>query len=227
VSLIDRFPAVRDQGQRGTDVAFASVAFLEFHLSGGSARTRRLSEQFLYWACKEIDGKPTREGTTLAAARQAMKMRGVCLNAAWRYEPLPIGRTEGQGPPPDRAIAEAKQARWPDAAEQSPANDVDAIRGHLDGGRPVVVVVLTFSNWDFPAVADTGEVGLPLPLSQPDGGYAVCLVGYELRPDAPGGGVFVFRNSWGKQWAKLSRYRAGYGTLFFEYLRQYAVEAYC
>ncbi len=41
VSLIGKFPAVRDQGQRGTCVALASVAFLEFHLSGGLAKTKR------------------------------------------------------------------------------------------------------------------------------------------------------------------------------------------
>ena len=87
--------------------------------------------------------------------------------------------------------------------------------------------VRTFSNWDIPSAADTGEINLPLPFSQPDGGHAICLVGYELRPNAPGGGVFLFRNSWGKTWAAKSRYKAGYGTLFFEYVRQHAVEAYC
>jgi hypothetical protein len=39
--------------------------------------------------------------------------------------------------------------------------------------------------------------------------------------------VFLFRNSWGKKWAAGNRHRAGYGTLFFEYVRQYAVDAYC
>jgi hypothetical protein len=43
---------------------------------------------------------------------------------------------------------------------------------------------------------------------------------------APGGGVFLLRNSWGKAWAAKSRYKSGYGTLFFEYVRQYDVEAY-
>jgi C1A family cysteine protease len=41
-----------------------------------------------------------------------------------------------------------------------------------------------------------------------------------------GGGVFLFRNSWGKSWAPRSRYGTGYGALFFEYVRQYAVSAY-
>jgi hypothetical protein len=207
-------------------VAFASVALLEFRLSGGSAKTKRRSEQFLYWACKEIDGFPTYEGTTLAAARKAMKTRGVCLNATWKYEPLPIGPGEAQGPPPARAIGEARLARWADTTVLRSAGDVDAIRSHLDQGRPVVLSVLTFPNWFYPTVAITGDIPLPLPLSSPDGGHAICLVGYELRSAAPGDGAFVFRNSWGKSWARGSRYRAGYGTIPFEYVRQYALEAY-
>ena len=83
-------------GPARTCVAFASVAFLEFHLSAGSAKTKRRSEQFLYWACKEIDGMPPQQGTTLAAARKAMKTRGVCLNATWKYEPLPMARPRGR-----------------------------------------------------------------------------------------------------------------------------------
>ena len=155
-----------------------------------------------------------------------MKTRVVCRHATWKYEPLPIGPTEGQGPPPDTAVAEAKRTRWSKAAEQSPPGDVDTLRGDLDEGRPVVLGVLTFSEWDLPAVAETGEIILPALLSPPDGGHAICLVGYELRPNAPGGGVFLFRNSWSKSWASRSRYRAGYGTLFFEYVRQYTLEAY-
>jgi C1A family cysteine protease len=125
-----------------------------------------------------------------------------------------------------KAVAVAKRTRWTDAAEPSPAGDVGASRGHLDEGRPVVVGVLTFSEWDLPAAAETGEVILPVSLSQPDSGHAISLVRYELRPNAPGGGVFLFRNSWGKSWAARSRYRAGYGTLSFESMRQYALEAY-
>ena len=224
VSLIDRCPAVRDQGQRGTCVAFATVAYLEYYLAVSSTKIPRRSEQFFYWACKEVDGMPT-EGTTLATARKALKTHGVCLNATWKYEAMPIGPTEGQGPPPAKAVAEAKATKWSKAKDHSPG-EIEALRTQLNQGRPVVLGVRTFSNWDIPSAADTGEINLPLPLSQPDGGHAVCLVGYELRPNAPGGGVFLFRNSWGKTWAARSRYKAGYGTLFFEYVRQHAVESY-
>jgi hypothetical protein len=226
ITLIDRFPAVRDQGQRGTCVAFASAAYLEYHLTSASAEAPRRSEQFLYWACKETDGAPDAEGTTLAAVRKVLKQKGACLNKTWKYQPQPIGPTEGQGPPPNGAVSEAKMTRWSNAKDCK-AGDLAAIRAILDEGRPVVLGVETYSNWDFPTVADTGEITMPLPGSRPDGGHAICVVGYEARPGVPGGGVLIFRNSWGKTWAQQCRYRPGYGTLFYEYVRLYAVDAYC
>ena len=75
VTLLDRCPAIRDQGQRGTCVAFASMAYLEYHLAAESARIPRRSEQFFYWACKEVDGVPT-EGTTLATGARPSRRMG-------------------------------------------------------------------------------------------------------------------------------------------------------
>ena len=54
VRLTDRMPPVRDRGQRGTCVAFGSVALREYLLGSQDD----FSEQFLYWACKELDGHP-------------------------------------------------------------------------------------------------------------------------------------------------------------------------
>ena len=74
---------------------------------------------------------------------------------------------------------------------------VDAIAEELDGdwvavpqGKPVALGVLTYPNWDYPSVQETGEIAMPLPRMQPDGGHAVCVVGYELRADVPGRGSY-------------------------------------
>jgi C1A family cysteine protease len=217
---------VRDQGQRGTCVAFASIAYLEYHLAGGAAKTRRLSEQFLYWACKESDQVPDLEGTYVRVGAEAVRTRGSCLWKTWRYSSLP-GKTEGQGPPPEGAQEEGLKHRWPDAA-MLPAGDVDRLRQSLDEKKPVVLSVYTFPNWDFPVVAETGEVTMPLPGMDEDGAHAVCLAGYEQNTRAPGGGAFIFRNSWGRSWAKRQgRFGPGYGALPFEYVRQYGIEAFC
>src|SRR5262249_43358056 len=107
VSLVDQFPPVRDQGERGTCVAFATAALPEYHLSDASPKGQRHSEQFLYWACKEDDGLPDKEGTHVSTAREVLRQRGACFSRTWKYQRLPIGPTEGQGPPPARALEEA------------------------------------------------------------------------------------------------------------------------
>ncbi len=227
VSLVDRFPAVRDQKSRGTCVAFASVAFLEFHLTAQQgAAVARHSEQFVYWACKEDDQIPTDEGTYVRTARNVLKTRGACLHRTWKYNPLPIANNEGQGPAPAGAIEEAKASKW-SGVRKLAARNTGALRTALDAGRPVVLSVKTFPNWDFDVVAQTGEISLPFPGSNSDGGHAICLVGYELNPEFPGGGAFLFRNSWGTGWAKKEgRFGPGYGTLYFEYVEKYGLEAF-
>jgi C1A family cysteine protease len=227
VSLISKFPAIRHQKDRGTCVAFSSVAFLEFHLSEqkGSAVPRH-SEQFVYWACKEADGMAKTEGTFVSTAREVLKDRGACRNSTWKYNPLPISNNEGQGPPPAGAKNEAKASRW-NSAKAVAAKNPAKIRAQLDADKPVVLSVKTFSSWDYPSVAQTGEIPMPIPGSNSDGGHAICVVGYELNANVPGGGAFIIRNSWGSAWGKpQGRFGGGYGTLFFEYVKKHGLEAY-
>lgn len=226
-SLIGQFPAIRNQESRGTCVAFASVAFLEFHRSAeaGSA-VKRHSEQFVYWGCKQDDGEPGMEGTFVSTARTVLAGRGACLNSTWKYKNLPVAHNEGQGPPPKVARQEARTARWAKSKEVAATNP-SSICKRLDEGLPVVLSVKTFPSWDFDSVNQTGEILMPVPGTSSDGGHALCVVGYELNSDVPGGGAFIIRNSWGTGWAKPSgRFGAGYGTLFFEYVKKYGLEAF-
>src|SRR5262249_43545728 len=164
VNLGHRFPAVRDQAHRGTCVAFSSVAYLEYHLYDASPKTKHHSEQFLFWACKQLDGEPQEDGTHLNFAREVMKDQGDCLSKTWAYNPLPAA-TVAQGPPPKGAGAEARKHIWSDEHDLAPGN-LDELRSSLDKGRPVVLGVLTFPNWDYPSVSDTGEITMPLPRMQ-------------------------------------------------------------
>lgn len=226
VSLVDRFPAIRNQKDRGTCVAFSSIAFLEFHLAESTGATpSRHSEQFFYCACKHEDGIPIAEGTFVSTARAVLKTYGACLNKTWKYNPLPIPNNEGQGPPPAGAKAEAKLSLWT-TAKRVAASNVDLLREQLDAKRPVVLSVKTFPSWDFQTAAETGDITLPFPGESSDGGHAICLVGYVVDANAPGGGRLIFRNSWGATWAKKSQAAAGYGSLPFEYVKKYALEAF-
>jgi hypothetical protein len=230
VSLIDRMLPVRDQGSRGTCVAFSTGAYLEFQLAqaaaaeGTTATPARRSEQFVYWACKETDGIPHEEGTFVSVAREVLKRRGACRHTKWKYVSEPT-TSEGQGPPPAGAEEEALTARWTGVRTMS-AKSVDKLCAALKEQRPVVLSVLTFPGWDFPNVQLSGEIAMPFPGEQSDGGHAICLVGYFDDAALPGGGAFLFRNSWGKTFGRRSLFAAGYGTLPFDYVAHYGLEAF-
>lgn len=233
VSLIDRFPAVRNQKDRGTCVAFSTVAFLEFHLRGADPEeVARRSEQFVYWACKMDDGLPNVDGTFVSTARGVLKKKGACLHKTWKYNPKIVPGNESQGPPliTDAKLAKAESealgSRW-SLARVVAAKKPEKIREQLDLKKPVVLSVSTFASWDFGTTGETGDIPMPFPNESPDGGHAICVVGYETDASAPGGGRFIFRNSWGTTWAKPNgRFGAGYGTLPFDYIKQFGLEAY-
>jgi C1A family cysteine protease len=54
----------------------------------------------------------------------------------------------------------------------------------------------------------------------------MALVGYQDDTNAPGGGYFLLRNSWGTDWANQSYYGAGYGVIPYAYIQKYCWEAF-
>jgi hypothetical protein len=94
-----------------------------------------------------------------------------------------------QGPAPAAAEKQARKYLGTNARGMGP-RDLDGLRLSLDERQPVVLGMLTFPNWDYPSVDDTGEITMPLPDMQSDGGHAVCVVGSELRKDVPRGRDF-------------------------------------
>src|SRR5579871_6198034 len=75
---------IKDQGRRGTCVAFAATAAHEALRSGGADD---LCEEFLYWAARQRDGLPrATEGTTLAAAAGALADLGQPPEGHWPYD---------------------------------------------------------------------------------------------------------------------------------------------
>jgi C1A family cysteine protease len=226
VDLRRCFQPVRDQEKRGTCVAHSVVAIMEC-LFGRADRPADLSEQWLYWLCKERDGVPDDEGTRIDIALESSIDKGVCLEETWVYEGQPIPGNEGQGPPP--ADAEAHAANWTMTRweELLPNRSVDAITNALDNERPVAVGVPVYDNWySNPAANATGNIPMPLPLSILRGGHAMAIVGYDYDEEVPGGAGFIVRNSWGVDWAPESAIEPGYGVLPFPYVEQYGWGAF-
>ena len=230
VDLIPKMQPIRDQGNRGTCVAFASVAALELYWARGGPATLDFSEQFLYCDCKAHDGEPNESGTFVRVAMDCLKKDGCCLETTWPYVDHDIPGNEGQGPPPDAAVTEAKKYRTKDVHQLAPT-DVPGIKSELAAGRCVAFSVPVFNSWfRNPEVQRTGEILNPFPGETPNGGHAMCLVGYDDDPGnvALGGGRFRVRNSWGTvDWAYESAVgKPGYGTIPYSYLARFGVEAH-
>lgn len=227
VNLIAGMPPVRDQGQRGTCVAHAAVAAMEYW-EGTLGHQVDLSEQFLYYNCKMHDGQPQNEGTFLRVAMPLLFTDGCCLESIWSYNPQPIAGNEGQGPPPANAASDAATRKTPGAKQLSP-QAVSDIKDELAANRCVAVSVVVYDYCWFPdEIRNSGDVTMPFPGDTSNEGHAVCLVGYEDLPGEPelGGGRFILRNSWDKLWGVNCEFGSGYGTLPYAYLTTYGMEAY-
>lgn len=227
VRLMENLGPVKHQGERGTCVAFASVGLREFLAKDGVS----LSEQFLYWACKELDGSSD-AGTYVRTAMTALASYGTCTSAKWPYNPVQ-SKNEGQGPPTDGAVEEAASYKMAHTRTVEP-NLVQQYKHILAGGgdakqsMPVVLATLVFNSWYMSAETHrTGKITMPLPGERPlEGGHAWCVVGYVDDESVPGGGYFILRNSWGKDWAVDSPEAGGHALMPYEYVTRCGIEAF-
>jgi C1A family cysteine protease len=208
-------------------VAHAALSAYEHYLTVNGAY-QDMSEQFLYWNCKQHDGIPNQEGTWLEIAIPLLHRDGVCLEATWNYNPTPIPANEGQGPPPTGARLEALSFR-PAAYRQLAASSVGDIKAELAAGRCVAFSVPVYNVSFFNKnTIDTGDIIMPPPNTVVAGGHAMCFCGYEDIPANPGlgGGRFILRNSWNGTWGVNSPYGSGYGTIPYAYIAKFGMEAY-
>ncbi|MBN1373143.1 MAG: C1 family peptidase [Anaerolineaceae bacterium] len=223
VDLHGRLPGVRNQGQRGSCVAFACTAVREM-LLGQPSTQADLSEQFLYWNAKQHDGYPG-EGTYVHLVMGLLKSDGICPEPVWPYVPTPIPGNIGQDPPPPDARNKALPYRITDT-QKITATWVDSIREVLAENRPVAFAVPVYTYWFSEPARSTGDIRLPLPTDPKEGGHAMCMVGYEVDATAPGGGVFLVRNSWGTGWAGNNSLAPGHCRIPFDYISQYSTAAF-
>lgn len=228
VNMIADMAPVRDQGDRGTCVAHASLAVMEHYLKL-QGRYQNLSRQFLYWDCKEKDGDPNAYGTWIGVAMKVLGTDGCCPETTWPYNSATIPGNEGQGPPPASAGPAAIGFRATTIHQIAPTSIID-IKSELAHKRCVAFSIPVFDSWYHnDEVQRTGEIVNPIPNEESNEGHAMCFVGYEDIPDEPdlGGGKFWIRNSWDGEWATASVLgSAGYGTIPYSYIGRFATEAY-
>lgn len=212
---------VKDQGNRGTCVAFASCAALE---AFGSVPDD-LSEQDAYHAfmmaearrCHGTDGiRTTNAATYLHNTR-------ICTENYWPYQPVKSTvNCPGATHRPAAAASHALYGIQSSALIESTAETGPSIRNTayleslLSAGRNIVLG--THVAWDG---ADAGGIldvvltagGEPAPSR---GGHAMLIVGYNHAQE-----YFIVKNSWGSDWG-----HNGYAYLSYDYIRTYAKYGY-
>jgi lipoprotein NlpI len=228
VNHIPDLGPVRDQGNRGTCVAFGTACMREFAEEKG--KDLDLSEQYLYWGAKKRDGRENKSGTWIRYAVDCLEEDGVCREDYWPYN-REKGETEHQGDPPAKAKQDARRYRIAKGVPIQPTS-VNDLRRCLSGddsgaGRVVSFAVPVFRSWlSNPITYRTGRIPMPLRGEEDIGGHCMALVGYEDNDEYPGGGFFIFRNSWGPGWAAMCPYGAGYGTIPYAFLADNGWEAW-
>jgi C1A family cysteine protease len=219
-------PAVRNQGNRGTCVAFCLTAIHEFDTRRASKHD--FSERYLYYKAKAIDGTPADCGTFQSAAAQVLDSSGQCTETVWQYNPTDTCNDHGALPPKANA----------DAAEHTLSltalnpHDLIAIKTALAAGRPVGISIPVYVSWyQSPTTERTGRITMPIGSEHDIGGHCMCIVGYqddgpETVTETPGGGFFILRNSWGTTWGRDCAFGAGYGTIPYGYIAALNWESY-
>jgi C1A family cysteine protease len=211
IDLRPLLPPVRSQGPRGTCAAFAVTAAHEFARYGPMGTFEDLSEEALYWNCKQVDGD-MQSGTSFDSASDVLHHAGQPRAASWPYDGF---RDENDGtyvPPLD---ALDPQFCFKATMVEVPAT-VQNIKECLANGQAVVLGISTFYSF---LMAPHGRVPMPAANEAEMGGHAVLVVGCE--EDAVQGQWFIFRNSWGDGWGT-----DGYGFLPYDYISKYNGEAW-
>lgn len=222
--LVEHPFAVKDQGSRGTCVAFGSVGIFEAAYAKTGKTPERFSEQFHYWNIKQHDGMPDSDGSWVRISAPLFTEDGCALESDWAYNPEWAGEGEGagQGPPPNGALKNAGNYKSAKSEHLANDNDVDLLKQTILDGKAITFGVPVFESWyKNPETRMTGEVPMPLPNERSVGGHAMAIVGFKDDDSWPGGGYFIIRNSWGDRWAPENKYKAGHGFFPYEYFRQF------
>jgi C1A family cysteine protease len=226
VTLIDAFmPPIRDQANRGTCVAFASVACLEYYRARFCGQPGLdLSEQYQFWDMVTATGQ-----RNLVSGFPLLRDRGVCREQTWPYYGNVIPPADDQGPAPAAAGAEAPAYTCRTVRQLPDPRSVPDIQQELSAGRVVGIGIPVYNSWyQSGIVRQYGNINVPLPGEVPmPVGHAIALVGYADDPDFAGGGYFIVRNSWDSYWATLGVFGPGYGTIPYRYITGFNWDAWC
>jgi hypothetical protein len=228
--------AVRDQGEnRGTCSVFATTFLIEYQ----TARTKgvknlNLSEEYLNWAKNRANKTDVDGGkfTDIIRGYQEfgmVSMRDMPYQAAFH--------PKNPDTPAKSVIASGKEfVRFPftfikqwDNQKGMSEKELEATKAALKAGHPVATGIWWLENFqtvtvdhvpllkEYPRKDNNNSDPSKNPMFD---GHSIDLVGFHEGKEFPGGGYFIFRNSFGPGFG-----HDGYGFVSFKYIRDYSNDA--
>jgi len=209
---------IKDQGYLGSCVGFAVTALKEWQeqkehkeeVKAGKYDHRKdkkyydLSEQWLYYKCKEIDPWPGVDGTSIRYAMKVLKNSGIPVEEGWAYNDLTPGK------PKEWAKWVAK---WNTIESYHRVISLNDLKTSLVTS-PIPIGVGIFQEFQY--VSRSGIIQYPRTTSKSLGGHAILACGFDDRRQ-----LIKFKNSWTTNWGQH-----GYGYLTYSYINNFMWDAW-
>jgi len=216
IDYTNEMTPIKNQGNLGSCVGFAVCSLKEWqevkekkekYIKGENKIKqtifRDLSEQWLYYKCKEIDPWPNEEGTSIRCAMKILQENGVPIENAWPYNDSVVGSPQKWS---------TITSTWCKIKNYKRVNTKEELKQALINEGPVVAGILCFMDIFY--VNSNGIVPDPINDKEYIGGHAICIVGYNDATQR-----FKFKNSWSEKWGEK-----GYGYLSYNYIDKYAMD---
>ena len=214
VDLSSEFPAVTNQGNLGSCVAFATGYADKTYQEnvewdwGVDTKTHIFSPAYIY---SQIHGSNADDGggSYFSDAFNLLKSQGCTTLSdmpyngnyyAWKTQPTAKQKANA---------AKYKAQSWSQLAD----GDYNAIRSQLASGNPVVIGISVYEDFDN---LDASNPIYDEISGENRGGHALCVVGYDDNKRA----VKII-NSWGTDWGIN-----GYGWISYDLIKSQGIEAY-
>ena len=217
---------IRKQGDRGTCSVFAMTFLLEFgYRSKPTTLSTTLSPEFLNWAKNKAASK-SKDGDFFDVIDKGYSTYGVAREEFCPYQATynPNLKPGAQATVDGQLRKSGLKGRFLKPWSYDPATDaqLDAIRASLRKGTPVATGFRWPTDGKYKQVKVGGADVLGLiPEADVFDGHSVVTVGYVPLKAAPGGGYFIFRNSWGETWGD-----SGYGYMSYAYFQKFLNDAF-
>ena len=204
VDLRNQCPPAYDQGDLGSCTGNAIAAAVEFDIMKQGETPIVPSRLFIYYNERVMEGDTDQDnGAQIRDGILSIATNGVCDESLWPYNPSQFAVK-----PSDTAYVAAQAHKA--IKYYTVGITLNEIKQALARGYPIVFGMQVFSSLQSDLAAQTGQVEMPSPGEQSEGGHCVLMVGYSDITQ-----TFIVRNSWGNCWGDN-----GYFYLPYSYVNE-------